>query len=259
MVELVVMDDEDLNRISISQAKFLLRIHSNSNHIAYAEGKSEGAAVKQLFNKKYVKPFGAQGRRIRWKLISPLSPNQIHLLGEIVAGETNKNNREEILANFTKNISSKIWKLSIVSSDWLNELKVYKNAKISEDIAYGLWIYTFCALVEIFLERIEDLVTKEEKRKLEMALIDNFGETMKQQELEKRQGGITNVKNSIYTILEDEKLKRLSQKKSILENYTELIRSEKQEIAQYLLEYFTSKILLFESENFRSKLREELQ
>lgn len=75
---------EDFSRLSLTQAKLLIKLVESSDHTAFAEGKSEGGSAKELFLKGYVKPFGKVGRRVRWKLIKPISKKELEFLKDLV-------------------------------------------------------------------------------------------------------------------------------------------------------------------------------
>lgn len=73
----------DFSLWPLGQIKFLLKIVENSDHLATANGKSEGGSSKELKKKGYIVPFGRVGRAIRWKLIKPVSQKEILELKEM--------------------------------------------------------------------------------------------------------------------------------------------------------------------------------
>lgn len=74
----------DLSTFSIDQAKFLLKVIDSPNHMSVATGKSEGSIAKQVKNHGYIEPYGKIKRQIRWRLVKPISPEEVKRLREFV-------------------------------------------------------------------------------------------------------------------------------------------------------------------------------
>jgi hypothetical protein len=59
---------EDINRMSINQMRFLVYLYDHLDQRAIVAGKKEGAIIKELHRKKYVRPIGKHGRSLIWAL-----------------------------------------------------------------------------------------------------------------------------------------------------------------------------------------------
>ena len=73
----------DFSLWPLGQIKFLLKIVESPNHLAIANGKSEGGSCKELKKKGFIIPFGRVGRAIRWKLVKPVSQKETFELKEM--------------------------------------------------------------------------------------------------------------------------------------------------------------------------------
>lgn len=58
-----------IERLPLVQMKIILRLWDAPDRMGFAEGRTEGGSVKELFNKGLIKPAGKVGRRIRWVLV----------------------------------------------------------------------------------------------------------------------------------------------------------------------------------------------
>lgn len=75
---------DNFSLFPLGQARFLLKLIESDNNTAYAQGKAEGSATKELKRKGFIEPFGYYKRRIRWKLIKPLSKSDIYNLKKLM-------------------------------------------------------------------------------------------------------------------------------------------------------------------------------
>ena len=72
------------NDFPINSARFLLKVYNGPEMTAFAEGKGEGSTAKYLAELGYITKFGRIRRRVRWKLVKPLSQEDVNFLRQLV-------------------------------------------------------------------------------------------------------------------------------------------------------------------------------
>jgi hypothetical protein len=76
---------ENISLMSLKQIALLLKIWDSPNHMTIAIGKAEGAVVKNLFRKGYIRPTGRIGRTIRWAINeNQFTENDFALMRELI-------------------------------------------------------------------------------------------------------------------------------------------------------------------------------
>ena len=75
---------EKITLMPLNQIRMILQLLDAPNQRLVVSGRSEGAIIKELYRKGYVKPTGKIGRAIRWELITTfISEADIDLMREL--------------------------------------------------------------------------------------------------------------------------------------------------------------------------------
>ena len=72
------------NDFPVLSARFLLKVYNGPDMTGFAEGKGEGSSAKFLSELGYLAKFGRIRRRVRWKLVKPLSQEDVNFLRQLV-------------------------------------------------------------------------------------------------------------------------------------------------------------------------------
>src|SRR3989344_4517744 len=76
------------SRLSLVQAKILLRLWDSPDGMGFADGRDEGGSIKELAKKELVEASGMVGRRIRWRLVkSKLGERDINSLRKLLSND----------------------------------------------------------------------------------------------------------------------------------------------------------------------------
>jgi len=75
---------ENISRMPIKQMRLIIKLWDSPDKMGFADGKSEGGTVKELYKKGFVTPAGRFDRRLRWKIVeSKFTENDIALMRQL--------------------------------------------------------------------------------------------------------------------------------------------------------------------------------
>ncbi len=169
---------------------------------------------------------------------------------------------EDELKEFGANAGITIFGLAHVPDDWVNQLKTYHKVIVTDSNTAMMRFTVTAMYVELFIARLEDLLTPKEKAVLEREVVDKIVHVFELLDFsgqpdakEKSQ----NIENMLMNFISSHRENELKHNITIPQTYTaSFARSFKDIPEQFLTGYIEMKVQLLEDEKLRQRFMREL-
>lgn len=144
-----------------------------------------------------------------------------------------------------------------VSDNWTNQLKTYQNIIITEANINTMFFYTLSLLIELIIARVEDLITQEERTKLEIEIIKIVTRLMIGVSSAEDPKATHGMNRLIMDTIAGHRKAEIKHRQTIFNTYlATLFDLYKQVPKEYLTSYLEEKVKLLEEKNFRKLFSE---
>jgi hypothetical protein len=168
----------------------------------------------------------------------------------------------KLLKGFGADAGIKIFGLAHVSDDWVNQLKTYHKVDVTPSNTEMMRFTMTAMYVELFIARLEDLLTPKEKAILEhevMEKIVHMFEILDFLGQEEAKDKAEHMENMLIELISSHRENEVKYNITIPQTYAaSFARSFKDIPEQFLTEYIDMKVQLLEDEKLRQKFMCEL-
>lgn len=169
---------------------------------------------------------------------------------------------EEELREFGANVGITIFGLAHVPDDWVNQLKTYHKIEVTPSNTAMMRFTVTAMYIELFIARLEDLLTPKEKSVLEREVIDKIVHMFELLDFSGQPDAkekAKNIENMLIDFVSSHRENEVKHNITILQTYAaSFARSFKDIPEQFLTGYIDMKVQLLEDEKLRQKFSREL-